>query len=173
MQDSFNFGKPGRQRPQVSVDPRFILGLGVLLAVAVLIFFGMKFFSRSGHEIAKTQVSVVNQVGAAQDVEAKSSLEAALRAAKVAFLDGGENYTSAGPAQLSLLEPSLTYTDGPSTAPSVVSVQNSATSWSAAVMSASGTCWWISDSGGLNATLYGSGTPCTGAVAASATASKW
>ena len=174
MDDSFNFGTPGRKRPrapQVNFDPKiFLLAGGLLIAVA-MVFVYMKFVSKAGHEVASDQVSVVKQVDRAKDVEAQVALRNALSAAKVAFIDGGQSYTGAGPAQLSALEPSFTYVDGPSTGPTVVSVANTDKEWAGAVKSNSGTCFWIVDAG-LN-TYYGTGSTCTGQAAMGARGTSW
>jgi hypothetical protein len=64
----------------------------------------------------------------------------------------------------------MTFVEGTtvSSGPNVVSVQVSPQAWGAAAMSRSGTCFWIRETvaGG---TAYGSGDPCTGAAAMSAT----
>lgn len=173
MADSFNFGAPAKRGPQVQLSPRLLVAVAGLIVAFLLVSFVMRFFSSSGKQIAKDQVSVVASADAARDAEAKSALTGALQNAKLAFVDGGDNYTSAGPGQLSALDPSFTYTDGPSTSPTIVSVVNTDSAWSAAVMSASGTCFWVHDDPAKGGTTYGEGTPCTGAAAASATGSSW
>ena len=171
MNDSFNFGKPANRGPQINLDPRLMIGLVVLAVVAVAAFFAMKFFASSGEQIADVQKTVVQQVDRSKDVLAQSNLQQALTAARVAFADS-TSYVNAGPAQLSAIEPSFQYTDGPSTAPNVVSVAATADSWSGAVMADSGTCFWLRTNS-TGATTYGQGTPCTGAAAAGASAPSW
>jgi len=173
MNDSFNFGRQARPKPRLSLDPRLALSAVLLVLVAFAIYGTMHLFSSSGKQIARTERSVVNSADAAKDVAAQSSLASSLQTAKLAFVDGGDNYTSAGPGQLSALDPSLTYTDGPSTNPSVVSLAATDTTWSAAVMSDSGTCFWIHDDVNVGTTMYGRGTPCTGAAAAGAAGASW
>jgi hypothetical protein len=173
MNDSFNFGRQARPRPRVSLDPRLALGAVLLILVVFAVYATMHLFSSSGKQIARTERSVVSTADTAKDVAAQSALANSLQTAKLAFVDGGEDYTSAGPGQLSALDPSLTYTDGPSTNPSVVSLVATHTTWSAAVMSDSGTCFWIHDDMSVGSTTYGRGTPCTGAAAEAASGSSW
>ncbi|HEV8563787.1 MAG TPA: hypothetical protein VGR41_02620 [Actinomycetota bacterium] len=171
MDDSFNFGKPSKRGPQVNLSPRLVLGLAVLAAASLLVFFGMKFFASSGEEVAKNQASVVQQVDRSQDVVPQNNLRNALVAAQTAFVENS-SYTDAGPAELAAIEPSLQYTDGPSTAPSIISVAATPDQWSAAAMAESGTCFWISVSPSTDPT-YGTGAPCTGVAAASAADVSW
>ena len=171
MNDSFNYGKPAKRGPQVNLSPRLVLGLAVLAVASLAVFFGMKFFTSSGEEIAQQQVSVVQQVAESQDVVPQNNLRGALTAAQTAFVENN-NYSDAGPAQLSAIEPSFQYTDGPSTAPSIISVAVTPDQWSAAAMAESGTCFWISISPSTG-TAYGTGTPCTGAAAAGAGDASW
>jgi hypothetical protein len=173
MDDSFNFGRQVRPRPKISIDPRLPIGALVLAVAVAGAYAAMHLFSSSGGQIASVERSVVSSADAARDVAAESSLRSSLATAKLAFVDGGDTFTSAGPGQLSALDPSYTYTDGPSTDPSVVSLAATDTTWSAAVMSESGTCLWIHDDATTGATTYGRGTPCTGAAAAAASGSSW
>ena len=171
MDDSFNFGKPAKRGPQVNLSPRLVLGLAVLAVAALVIFFAMKFFASSGKEVAEAEVSVIQQVDQTQDIVPQNNLRGALVAAQTAFVENN-SYADAGPAQLLAIEPSFQYTDGPSTAPSIISVAVSPDQWSAAAMAESGTCFWISVSPSTG-TAYGKGTPCTGASAAGAAEASW
>ena len=56
---------------------------------------------------------------------------------------GAGTFLDAGPAQLSALQPGYTFVDGPSTMPTIVSVAAEQDVWAAAVLSPSGTCFWI------------------------------
>jgi type II secretory pathway pseudopilin PulG len=173
MNDSFNFGRQARPRPRVTLDPRLLLGAVVLILAVFGAYAAMHLFASPGKQIARTERSVVSSADAARDSAAQSALSTTLQTAKLAYVDGGEDFTSAGTGQLSALDPSFTYTDGPSTDPSVVSLATTKTSWSAAVMSDSGTCFWIHDDVTVGTTTYGHGTPCTGAAAAGATGTSW
>ncbi|MDQ1508923.1 MAG: type pilus assembly protein PilA [Actinomycetota bacterium] len=136
----------------------------------------------------------------AQDRAAQSSLRNALTAAKTAYTDQS-NYataTESATTGLPLIEPSLKYVAAGTssadiaaagTAPAVPSfkvVSLSVTSqvagdnqvWSAAVLSKSGTCYWIKDIAtgtGTAGTFYGTtaGPTCTGTAALGATNASW
>jgi type IV pilus assembly protein PilA len=113
----------------------------------------------------------------AQNRAAQSSLRNALTAAKTIYTDS-QTYASATAAAMTTVEPSLDFVAGTATSPNqnTVSVSSSAAGvFSAAAMSASGTCYWIKDNlaGG---TTYGSTTTaadCTGDDADGATAAAW
>ena len=69
-------------------------------------------------------------------------------------------------------DPTLTYTTGPSTSVTVVSVASSAAAWAAAVLAPSGTCYWVK-LGAMALPTYGTGTTCTGAAAMAASHRSW
>jgi type IV pilus assembly protein PilA len=149
-----------------------VLIIAILIAIAIPTFLG-----------ARTR---------AQDRAAQSSLRNALTAAKTAYTDVSD-YSTAGPGvvgppatQLTAIEPSLQYVAGTVSSadlttpvtPSfkVVSVDVSSTAsttdhqvWAAAVLSKSGTCFWIKDvaTGAGAGTFYGStaGPTCLGTAA--------
>ena len=127
----------------------------------------------------------------AQDRAAQSSLRNALTAAKTAYTDNSD-YSKSTEVELPAIEPSLKYEDAATTSgtsatvPSFkdvsVSVSNVAGTdkqvWSAAVLSKSGKCFYISDiaTGASAGTTYGSITSatCLGSAArAGATANSW
>jgi type IV pilus assembly protein PilA len=131
-----------------------VLIIGILIAIALPTFLG-----------ARTR---------AQNRAAQSSLRNALVAAKTYYTDNS-SYASATDANLPSVEPSLTYKAAgvASTGPTDVSVApNGSTSWSAAALSASGTCFWIKDTAATG-TTYGSGATCTGTAAAAAAGSSF
>ena len=80
--------------------------------------------------------------------------------------------TDAGPSQLSPAK-GLTFTDGPSIGPSIVSVSGTTAAWGAAVMSESGLCFAVRlDAHG--AARFGTLTSaCTGAAALQVTGLTW
>ena len=133
-----------------------VLIIGILIAIALPTFLG-----------ARTR---------AQNKAAQSDLRNALVAAKTMYTDTS-SYASANETATGLtsVEPSLTYIAAGSAstvaAPSV-SVSAAATTWGAARMSASGTCYTIKDTAGAPGTRFGS-TPtaadCTGTWAVAGT----
>jgi type IV pilus assembly protein PilA len=124
-----------------------VLIIGILVAIALPTFLGAR--------------------ERAQNRAAQSSLRNALVAAKTAYTDDSDysNATSAA-GDLDAIEPSLTYV-GPavdSTGNTIVSVQVSGANneiWSAAALSESGTCFWITDNATGPGTRYGTGAPAT------------
>jgi hypothetical protein len=167
--DSFNLGKPARG-PQL--DARKLVWVVAVLAVALSVVLGfLQFAGKSGNEVATDQVSVVQQVDRAQDIQAKANARIAESAASVAY-QAANGYATTGPDQLSLLDPTLTYTTGPSTSATVVSVAFGAPAWAAAVLGPSGTCYWVKLAAMARPT-YGTGTTCTGAAAMAAGSPSW
>jgi hypothetical protein len=106
----------------------------------------------------------------AMDVPARADAASALEAARNA-MRGKRTVDDAGPGQLSEIERSLTFTDGPSPAPGIVSVAVSGGRWAAAVKGASGVCYWVSLAPG--GASFGSGELCTGLAALSASDASW
>jgi type IV pilus assembly protein PilA len=113
----------------------------------------------------------------AQNRAAQSSLRNALTAAKTIYTDS-QTYASATAAAMTTVEPSLDFVVGTATSPNqnTVSVHSSAAGvFSAAAMSASGTCYYIKENV-ASGTTYGSTTTaadCTGEKADGATAAAW
>jgi type IV pilus assembly protein PilA len=113
----------------------------------------------------------------AQNRAAQSSLRNALTAAKTIYTDS-QTYASATDTAMKSVEPSLNFliSSSASTNQNTVSVHSSAAGvFSAAAMSASGTCYWIKENV-ASGTTYGSTTTassCTGSAADGATASAW
>jgi hypothetical protein len=188
MDDTFSFIAP--VMPRRRLDP-FALRIGVSAAVFVASIGAFGAFvirhersadaERSAHiavvaqaERTSAEAEVQAQAAAAPlaaDADAQATLEATLALAQDAFARGAA-FADAGPAQLTDLQPSLLFVDGPSTTPAVVSVAAGDASWSAAVMGASGTCYWLrlSADGGVD---RGTGGRCLAASATLARASGW
>jgi type IV pilus assembly protein PilA len=139
-----------------------VLIIGILVAIALPTFLG-----------ARTR---------AQNRAAQSSLRNALVAAKTMYTDTSDYSTADSTAVTGLVsvEPSLTYV-GPavdSTSNTTVSVQVSGANdeiWSAAALSESGTCYWITDNATGPGTRYGTGTAatCGGEDADAAASTSW
>jgi len=107
-----------------------------------------------------------------EDVVAQKVADRTLRAAQKAFAKGG-SFADAGPGLLTQLVPGITFTDGPSQAPSIVSVASTGDAWAAAVMSDVGTCWQLRVNAG-GRVAYGSGAEaCTGATALTVSDPSW
>jgi type IV pilus assembly protein PilA len=125
-----------------------VLIIGILVAIALPTFLG-----------ARTR---------SQNRAAQSDLRNALVAAKTIYTDNS-SFTGATVAGLTAVEPSLTYvaagTASDSTNNFAVSVNPQDTTWSAARLSASGTCYWIKDNAAGPGTTYGTGATCTGTAA--------
>ncbi len=170
--DEFNFGAPGRRGPRISLDPRVLVAIGGLLAAGLAVYGFLTFVSKSGHEVAQAQATVVQQVDHSQDAAAKSSVNNAMAAAKTMFLDNS-SYDGLTAADLAGVEPSLTYTDGPSPNLSTISVASTPTSVGLAVLSPSGTCFYMKDDAAAGVS-FGSGATCTGQAALGAvTGPSW
>jgi len=136
-----------------------VLIIGILIAIALPTFLGAR--------------------ERAQNRAAQSDLRNTLVAAKTLYTDNS-SYATATNVGLLAVEPSLAYTnDTVVTSTQGVSVLLNATlaasptTWSAARMSASGTCYWIKDVASGPGTRYGSTTlaaDCTGTDALGAAA---
>jgi type IV pilus assembly protein PilA len=137
-----------------------VLIIGILIAIALPTFLGAR--------------------NRAQNRAAQASLRNALVAAKTSYTDNG-SYVGATSVATGLpsIEGSLSYDAATiaSTGPNVVSVGPYTVStpndaWAAAVMSDSGTCYWLDDvtsssgsGAGAPGTHFGTGSPCTGTAA--------
>jgi type IV pilus assembly protein PilA len=137
-----------------------VLIIGILVAIALPTFLGAR--------------------DRANDRAAQSSLRNALAAAKTIFTDD-DSYVGASTTELEATEPSLTYvgsaTDSTDANTVSVDVYQNVTandSFSAAALSASGTCFWINDES-PSGTFYGTGTAatCAGDDANAANQSEW
>ena len=144
-----------------------VLIIGILVAIALPTFLGAR--------------------ERAQNRAAQSGLRNALVAAKTAYTDTSDFTGADTAAELDLIEPSLGYVVGAadSTGPTVVSMQIddvSATQldqeWSAASLSQSGTCYYITEVavGAAAGTFYGSDATapvCDGDTALGQTGAAW
>lgn len=106
-----------------------------------------------------------------QDGPARAAATAAVALAMRAF-EHDATFEAATTARLAKAGSGMIFVDGASTGPAIVSVTAADTSWAAAVMSASGTCFWVrADATG--AVRYGTGLPCTGRAATMAGRTAW
>ena len=129
-----------------------VLIIAILLAIAIPTFLGAR--------------------KRAQDRAAQSSLRNALTAAKTIYTDNS-SYSTATAANLPGIEPSLTYSaDVASTGAKNVSVLPEDTVWSAAALSKSGKCFWITENTNTG-TKFGTGDTCTGTAAKAAASDEF
>jgi hypothetical protein len=181
MDDAFSLiatQMPPRRRISPS-QMRSMATLGV--AVALLVAFAMFVNGQQRAADARRSTKAAQQE-AAREAEvqavthdlidsrareiAKAALATAMQVAATTSLD------QASPGALSALNHELVFVDGPSTAPSVVSVFSGAAGWSAAVHGSGETCYWVAVSLGGD-TTYGTGSPCTGLAALGADRASW
>lgn len=122
-------------------------------------------------------IAVPQMLGArsrAQDTVPRTNLRNALTSARIVY-DAAATFSGADATGMTSAEGAFTFVTGASTKPSEISVAANASQWSAAAMSASGTCWVLTTDG--STVSYGSvssSLACTGAVAATAaTSATW
>jgi hypothetical protein len=180
MDDTFSFQTTERQR---RLDPR-AFRLAVLAGVIVLAvgaFANWVVSSerasfarvRASDRIVQPQPAPVQPVAAAgptADDAARLHAEVALAAAERVVEWG--TFADASPARLTGDHLGFTFVEGPSTESEVISVAVSRTGWAAAVMSGSGTCYYIHLAKG-DAVTFGTGSNCTGSAALSAVDASW
>jgi len=166
--DSFSYGKPARG----GLAPTKLVGaIGAVVLVGAVAFALFQVTKSGGEAVVKKVKQDVQQIDKAGDTEAQASLATALVTAQTTYMDGA-SFAGADANGLAAAEPSLRYASGPSTAANVVSVTATATDWGAAVLSRSGTCYYVHASG-AGGTFYGSGKVCTGQAALAASGASW
>jgi hypothetical protein len=161
---------PAKPSKPVSLgNSRLIIGAVCVLIVGAIVFGFMQFVGKSGSQVAETERETIQR---GQDTSPKVDLNIALTTARTSFgIDG--SYQGLTAATLSQSEPEVHFTDGASSRPGLVSVFANGTSFGAAEVSASGTCFYIRDSGGATGFATGTGS-CTGRDALlKATGSSW
>lgn len=188
MSDTFSYIAP--VMPRRRVDP-FALKLAITSSVLVALLGAFAAFVISHERAAdrrreayEQQVTADQQAqtaalldpasvpdAATLDIGAKSTAVDALAAAREIWTETS-SLGEAGTARLAVLMPELIFVDGPSTAPTVVSVAASDVSWAAAVMGQSGACYWVRVNAEGEA-RYGTGRACTGDAALSAAEVSW
>lgn len=122
--------------------------------------------ARAAHVTAQADTAAITL-----DQQARDSADHAVTLAR-GVIEKTSVPSDAGPFQLSGIQPSLLFVDGPSTSPGVVSIATTDAAWAAAVRGPSGACYWVRLSSG-GETTYGTGRLCTGAAAMSATGAVW
>jgi hypothetical protein len=171
MDDSFAFRTTLPLGPRV--EPWIVKAVvtGTIAVLGVGVFIGWvvaserESFARGRREPVGAELTVGRIDGPAApsgtDADAEEATRIALAAASAAFAERG-TFLDAGPAQLSALHPGYTFVDGPSTMPRIVSVAAERQAWAAAVLSPSGTCFWIR-AGADGSITSGTSSSCTGA----------
>lgn len=181
MNDTFSFHAPAeafRRR----LDPRWIrLGVATaLLAVAVGSFGRWVVVSERAADARREAALTALREPPVEpalpppemgDDAAMAAANTALTIARDVFAATG-SFSTASTAALAAEEPTLIFVDGPSPAPSIVSVEARDGVWAAAVMGEPGSCFWIkvTDDGAIR---FGRGPECTGAAAIGADATAW
>lgn len=187
MDDTFTFVAPVMPRRQI--DP-FALRLAVATAVAVVVIGTFATFVVRHEHAADVQRTSLEQQAARADAtraayvtaqadavaitldsQARDSADHALTLAR-GVLAQTSSVVDAGPFQLSGIQPSLLFVDGPSTSPAVVSIATTDAAWAAAVKGPSGACYWVRLSSAGD-TTYGTGRLCTGEAAMAAAGVTW
>jgi hypothetical protein len=188
MDDTFSFSAPPvplRRR----TDPRAVklALLGVVMMTALVSFSRWVIDSETRSEakaaaftVDEESIHLLHGTESAEapdqstlpsiDVPARADARSALVAAREAAR-GRATLADAGPGELTLIDRSLIFTDGPSPVPGIVSVAIDGHSWAAAVMGTSGTCYWLRLSPSRAA--YGTGSLCTGTAALAADGIHW
>ena len=180
MSDEFHFGEPAKHparlggpspgRIKGSFDLRLLWVAAGLVAAAVFAFVVLSGADEAGRQIAGAESDTLVQVDKAYDAAAQGTIGRALVVAQNLHAEQGSYTTDL--AALSAYDPGLHFTSGPSNAPETVSYAVSGEGFGAAVLSESGTCWWVHlDASGV--TTYGSGSPCTGSAAMAASDPSW
>ncbi|MBA3739200.1 MAG: hypothetical protein H0W97_11625 [Actinobacteria bacterium] len=180
MKDEFNFGEPAKhparlgphttKRAGGSVDPRVVWIVAGLVVAGVLAFVFLRSADEAGKQIADSQTDAVSQIDRAYDAAAQGTMGRAVVVALSLHAERGSFTTDL--ATLSAYDPELRFTSGPSKDPMTISYAVDAAGFGAAVRSESGSCWWAKIAAN-SVTTYGSGKPCTGSAAMSASAASW
>jgi hypothetical protein len=187
MDETFSFRAPPlplRRRIDLRVVRRVVVASVILTSIVVFSRWVIDSERRSEARAAQrtTDEAMIGMMQGAPvettDVEAQVTIDAPARAdARTALetareaMHGKGSIMDAGPGQLSAIERSLTFTDGPSQAPGIVSVAIAGERWAAAVQGDSGTCYWVAL--GPRGAEFGSGDLCTGIAALSANDPGW
>ena len=185
-----------RMPPTRRLSPFGVRMVAMLIVVALLIAGFGAFVVGQQRAADRRRAALVTSQTAAQDARARALAAGGIRSevastgAVAALLDGqardaasvalavaaevasSSSYEAARPEALAAHDQQLLYVDGPSTAPSVVSVYNGGAGWAAAVHGSGDTCYWVAVTPD-GRTRYGSGAECTGMAALAADRPAW
>jgi hypothetical protein len=202
MSDTFTFVAPATQRRRLDPFATRLIALSLVVAVLVAGFATFvvraeraadaRRAALEAQQVAREQAeaerlatqaqaayeqhqasvtSVPGGVARLLDEQARDAAERALALATTA--PGGHvDLSAAGLTELSGGDEALLFVDGPSTAPTIVSVAQTAAAWGAAVMGPSGTCYWVSRTTD-GVVRFDRGTTCTGQAALAAARLAW
>jgi len=181
MDETFSFHAPAevlRRR----ADPRMVrlAVFALLVAVAFGAFVRLVVESEQAGDrrmlaaeraLAAPSPVVVDLPPAPDDTDAQDAVAAAMTVAREVLARTGA-FVAAGTAQLAMEQPGVTYVDGPSIAPTVVSVVTTSRAWAGAAQGPSGACYWVTTN--VDGIIrYGTGRVCTADAALKADALTW
>jgi hypothetical protein len=152
------------------ITPFVVISVAIAIA-ATLVGAALLVMKRGGEAAADAAENAVETVDRAKDLQAQVTLRSASRAALAIQAETGD-LASVTPEALAAFEPAVTFTTGPSTGPTIVSVTAGTGSWGAASRSASGGCLWVRVDA-LGTVSYGEGSDCTGTAALGASRAAW
>jgi hypothetical protein len=181
MDDTFAFRAD--RMPRRRIDP-LALKMAVLAAIVVALtgIFARFVIESEQRSVASADVSA-RGVGRAVDAprdyidpeldaSARSAAQTALDAALATLARDG-SLAAAGTTEMADMGTGLIFVDGPSTTQQVVSLASAGDTWAAAVMGASGTCFYARVTA-VGVQTFGTGSECTGdAALQAATLPSW
>jgi hypothetical protein len=200
MDEAFSFVAAAMPRPRAVTA--FTVRLAAMIAVALALLIAFASFVVTQERAGNVRrAAAVQEQHAQQEAEARAAAEEATstdpigadaapsevagllnqqaRDAATGALETAQEIAatsslaeSAGTAQLTAAQPDVLFVDGPSTAPSIVSIYTGAAGWAAAVHGAAHACYWVAVTP-EGATRYGIGRDCTGMAALAADRSGW
>jgi len=173
MDDSFSFRTTVPLRREYDPLMAKVAVFGALVALGVGLFSNWvikserESFSQAHGRVMPSTVEPAEMdapgAAATNDGDAEEAAAVALGVATEAFHEH-ESFLEAGPAQLSARQRGYTFVDGPSTAPTIVSVASTAKIWAAAVQGSDGICRWVRTTS-AGTVSHGTGLDCTGVAA--------
>ena len=147
-----------------------IWGVAGLVLVALVVIGFMKFMGNAGKEIGADNQKMLEQVGAARDMQAELTANRSIQNAMQVYEESG-SFAQVTPQALAAAEPTFTYVTAASNGPNTVSVAATDQGVGLAVKSSSGNCLYAFVQ--ASSTTYGTGSACTGEAATGATDPSW
>jgi hypothetical protein len=182
MDDSFALGDPAKhparlgnahgpkpERVGPSTAGRAIAIVAIVAALGGGAFAVLKITAAGGERAADAAQTAIGQIAVAQDLAAQEAARRSTFAAMALYAQEGMYPTAEA---LATFDPTLTFTTGTSTGPTVASVAATPDAFAVAVASLSGGCLW-SRVGAEGAVTFGAGKPCTGQAAMAASEPSW